>query len=75
MAVLSGEHRSNGFEQNTFLNPAAAERDCEAGSQQTWGHATQNLPQFKLQVTDDGDIIADGVVELIYGRLSNVLTA
>jgi arsenite oxidase small subunit len=49
--------------------------DCEAGGQQTWGHATQNLPQFKLQVTDAGDIIADGVDELIYGRLSNVLTA
>jgi arsenite oxidase small subunit len=48
--------------------------DCEKGGQQVWGHATQNLPQFKLQVTDAGDIIADGVDELIYGRLSNVLT-
>ena len=28
--------------------------DCEAGGQQTWGHATQNLPQFKLRVTDAG---------------------
>jgi arsenite oxidase small subunit len=49
--------------------------DCEAGGQQTWGHATQNLPQFKLRVDDKGDIYADGVDELIYGRLSNVLSA
>jgi arsenite oxidase small subunit len=49
--------------------------DCEAGGQQTWGHATQNLPQFKLRVDDAGDIFADGVDELIYGRLSNVLSA
>ncbi|GGO38693.1 arsenite oxidase small subunit [Gemmobacter aquaticus] len=49
--------------------------DCEAGGQQIWGHATQNLPQFKLRVDDKGDIYADGVDELIYGRLSNVLSA
>lgn len=47
--------------------------DCEAGGQQTWGHATQNLPQFVLRVDDAGDIYAEGVDELIYGRLSNVL--
>ena len=47
--------------------------DCEAGGQQTWGHATQNLPQFELRVDDQGDIHAEGVDELIYGRLSNVL--
>ncbi len=47
--------------------------DCEAGGQQTWGHATQNLPQFMLRVDDKGDIYAEGVDELIYGRLSNVL--
>lgn len=47
--------------------------DCEAGGQQTWGHATQNLPQFTLRVDDKGDIHAEGVDELIYGRLSNVL--
>ena len=47
--------------------------DCEAGGQQVWGHATQNLPQFALRVDDKGDIHADGVDELIYGRLSNVL--
>lgn len=47
--------------------------DCEAGGQQTWGHATQNLPQFTLRVEANGDIFAEGVDELIYGRLSNVL--
>ncbi|MFD0981217.1 arsenate reductase (azurin) small subunit [Tropicimonas aquimaris] len=49
--------------------------DCEAGGQQTWGHATQNLPQFELRVDDGGDIYAEGVDELIYGRLSNVIEA
>lgn len=47
--------------------------DCEAGGQQIWGHATQNLPQFTLRVDDKGDIHAEGADELIYGRLSNVL--
>ncbi len=47
--------------------------DCEAGGQQIWGHATQNLPQFALRVDEQGDIHAEGVDELIYGRLSNVL--
>lgn len=49
--------------------------DCESGGQQIWGHATQNLPQFELRVADNGDIFAEGVDELIYGRLSNVLEA
>lgn len=47
--------------------------DCEKGGQQIWGHATQNLPQYSLRVDDKGDIYAEGVDELIYGRLSNVL--
>jgi arsenite oxidase small subunit len=47
--------------------------DCEAGGQETWGHATQNLPQYTLRVDDGGDIFAEGLDELIYGRLSNVL--
>ncbi|MBR9653539.1 arsenate reductase (azurin) small subunit [Thalassovita aquimarina] len=47
--------------------------DAEAGGQQIWGHATNNLPQFVLRVDDAGDIYAEGVDELIYGRLSNVL--
>lgn len=47
--------------------------DPEKGGQQIWGQATQNLPQFTLRVDDQGDIYAEGVDELIYGRLSNVL--
>ncbi len=47
--------------------------DCEAGGQQVWGQATQNLPQYMLRVDDKGDIFAEGVDELLYGRLSNVL--
>jgi arsenite oxidase small subunit len=47
--------------------------DCEAGGQQVWGQATQNLPQYVLRVDGNGDIFAEGVDELLYGRLSNVL--
>ena len=47
--------------------------DVEAGGQQTWGHATQNLPQFTLRVDDKGDIYAEGASDLIFGRPSNVL--
>jgi arsenite oxidase small subunit len=47
--------------------------DTENGGQQVWGHATQNLPQFELRIDDKGEIFAEGVDELIYGRLSNVL--
>lgn len=47
--------------------------DPEQGGQQIWGQATQNLPHFALRVDDQGDIYAEGVDELIYGRLSNVL--
>jgi arsenite oxidase small subunit len=47
--------------------------DPEAGGQQVWGQATQNLPQYTLRVDDKGDIYAEGVDELLYGRLSNVL--
>ena len=47
--------------------------DVEAGGQQTWGHATENLPQYALRVDSNGDIYAEGVDELLYGRLSNVL--
>jgi arsenite oxidase small subunit len=49
--------------------------DCEKGGQQIWGQATQNLPQFVLRVDDKGDIYAEAVDELLYGRLSNVLQA
>jgi arsenite oxidase small subunit len=47
--------------------------DCESGGQQVWGQATQNLPQYALRLDDKGDIYAEGVDELLYGRLSNVL--
>ena len=47
--------------------------DAEKGGLQIWGQATQNLPQFILRIDDQGDIFAEGVDELIYGRLSNVL--
>ena len=47
--------------------------DCEAGGQQIWGHATQNVPQFTLNVDDKGDIFAEGASDLIFGRPSNVL--
>lgn len=58
----------------TFNCPGHHSRfDAEAGGQQIWGHATNNLPQFTLRVDDKGDIHAEGVDELIYGRLSNVL--
>jgi arsenite oxidase small subunit len=49
--------------------------DCEKGGQEIWGQATQNLPQFALRVDGNGDIYAEAVDELIYGRLSNVLSA
>jgi arsenite oxidase small subunit len=47
--------------------------DCEKGGLQVWGQATQNLPQFALRVEANGDILAEGVDELLYGRISNVL--
>jgi arsenite oxidase small subunit len=59
---------------NTFNCPGHYSRyDAEAGGQQIWGHATQNLPQYVLRIADNGDIYAEGVDELLYGRLSNVL--
>lgn len=47
--------------------------DPEKGGQQVWGHATQNLPQYALRVDEAGDVHAEGIDELLYGRLSNVL--
>ena len=49
--------------------------DCEKGGQEIWGQATENLPQFTLVVDAKGDINAVAVEDLIYGRLSNVLSA
>jgi arsenite oxidase small subunit len=47
--------------------------DCANGGQQIWGQATANLPQYQLRIDAKGDAYADGVDELLYGRLSNVL--
>ena len=47
--------------------------DADAGGQQIWGQSTSNLPQYSLRVDDKGDIYAEGLDELLYGRLSNVL--
>lgn len=61
-------------EDRSFNCPGHYARfDAEKGGLEIWGHATQNLPQFKLRVDDNGEIFAEGVDELIYGRLSNVL--
>ena len=65
---------SYNISDRTFNCPAHYSRfDCEAGGQQIWGHATQNLPQYVLRIDANGDIYAEGVDELLYGRLSNVL--
>ncbi len=47
--------------------------DCEKEGQQVWGHSNQNLPMFRLRVDAKGDIFAEGVDDLLYGRTSNVL--
>lgn len=61
-------------EDRVFNCPGHYSRfDPEKGGLQIWGQATQNLPQFTLLVDAAGDIHAEGVDELIYGRLSNVL--
>ena len=69
-----GWYLSYNGDDRSFNCPGHYSRfDAEAGGQQIWGHATNNLPQFVLRVDDQGDIHAEGVDELIYGRLSNVL--
>ena len=61
-------------DDHTFNCPGHYSRfDAEAGGQEIWGQATQNLPQYMLVVDSKGDIYAEGVDELLYGRLSNVL--
>ncbi len=59
----------------TFNCPGHYSRfDPEKGGQQVWGQATQNLPQYTLRIDDKGDIHAEGLDELLYGRLNNVLS-
>jgi arsenite oxidase small subunit len=47
--------------------------DAENEGQQIHGMANQSLPMFELRVDGNGDIFAEGVDELIYGRTANVL--
>lgn len=47
--------------------------DAELEGQQIHGQSNQSLPKFDLRVDAGGDIFAEGVDELIYGRVSNVL--
>jgi arsenite oxidase small subunit len=61
-------------DDRTFNCPGHYSRfDAERGGLEIWGQATQNLPQYMLRVDDKGDIYAEGLDELLYGRLSNVL--
>lgn len=61
-------------DQKTFNCPGHySVFDPERGGQQVWGQSTQNLPQYVLRVAENGDIFAEGVDELIFGRLSNVI--
>lgn len=69
-----GWYMSYNSDDRTLNCPGHFSRfDAEAGGQQVWGHATQNLPQFTLRVDDSGDIYAEGASDLIFGRPSNVL--
>ncbi|MGJ8586355.1 MAG: arsenate reductase (azurin) small subunit [Marinosulfonomonas sp.] len=69
-----GWYMSYNSEDRTLNCPGHFSRfDVEAGGQQVWGHATQNLPQFALRIDDAGDIYAEGCSDLIFGRPSNVL--
>jgi arsenite oxidase small subunit len=62
-------------DDRTFNCPGHYSRfDAEKGGQQVWGQATQNLPQYTLRVDEKGDIYAEGLDELLYGRLNNVLS-
>ena len=69
-----GYNMSYNNEDRTLNCPGHFSRfDVEAGGQQVWGHATQNVPQFNLRVDGNGDIFAEGSSDLIFGRASNVL--
>ena len=68
---------SSALHEATEIDRRTARRrfDGERRGMEIWGHATQNLAQCKVRVDDKGDIYAEAVDELIYGRLSNVLAA
>lgn len=60
----------------TFNCPGHYSRfDAELEGQQIWGHANQSLPMFSLRIDAKGDIYAEGVDELLYGRTRNVIKA
>jgi arsenite oxidase small subunit len=62
-------------DERTFNCPGHFSKfDVEKGGLQVWGQATQNLPQYVLRIDDNGDIYAEGLDELLYGRLNNVLS-
>ena len=63
----------NAARQDPELPGALLTLRLRDGGLQVWGQATQNLPQYALRVDEKGDIYAEGVDELLYGRLSNVL--
>ena len=61
-------------DDHSFNCPSHYSRfDADAGGQEIWGQSTANLPQYALRIDDKGDIYAEGIDELLYGRLSNVL--
>jgi arsenite oxidase small subunit len=48
--------------------------DCEQGGRMVIGQATQDLPQIMLRYDPiSGDILATGVLGMLYGRVTNVL--
>ncbi len=49
--------------------------DAEMEGQQIFGMSNQSLPKFHLRIDESGDIFAEGVDELIYGRTANVLSS
>ena len=49
--------------------------DCDNGDQGIWGRATRTFLRVLLPVNAKGDIFAEGIDELLYRRLWNVLRA
>ncbi len=61
-------------DDKTFNCPGHYSRfDAELEGQQIFGMSNQSLPKFLLRVEANGDIFAEGVDELIYGRTNNLL--
>ena len=47
--------------------------DCEAGGQECGARQPRTCRGLHCPFTSNGDVFAEGVDELLYGRLSNVL--